>query len=62
MHVVYRLDIVEKDPPDVYLPHAHPVDVNIFLRLAIRRPDPDYIALVGDDIVKLVLPEKPGER
>ncbi len=60
-HVVYRPDIVEKDLPDGSLPRTHAVDVNVFLRLAISCTDTDYITLVGDDIIELVLPEKTRE-
>ena len=45
----------------LYLRHAHAVDVNIFLRLAIRRPYPDHVTLVGEDVVKLVLAKKTRE-
>ena len=59
--VVHRPNVIEKRPPDVSLRRCG-ADVHIFLRLAIRRPCPDHVTLVGDDVVKFVSAKKPASR
>ena len=56
------LYIVHKDSPDIFERCPHSVDIHVLLRLAVRCPHPDYIALVGNDVYQLVLPEEAGNR
>ncbi|KAG0505842.1 MAG: hypothetical protein Udaeo_08080 [Candidatus Udaeobacter sp.] len=61
MDFVNLLNIVEKDPADISQRRVRAVNIDVFLRLAISCADTDHVALVGDDVVEFVLPEKSGQ-
>ena len=46
---------------DVPQRRARAINIDVFLRLPIRGAHPYHIALVGDDVVELVLPKKAGQ-
>jgi len=56
------LYILHKDSPDIFDRCPHSVDIYVLLRLAVRCPHPNHIALVGNDVYQLVLPEEAGNR
>src|SRR5262245_20608894 len=60
--LVHRLYIVEKDTTDVPERRSRSVDVHVFLRLAVVRSYANDVALVGNDVVDLILAKKTGER
>src|SRR5438034_6250182 len=58
---IYCLNVVEKNPTYVFERRASPIDVNVFLGLAISRAHANHVALVGNDVVDLVLAKKTCE-
>ena len=48
---IYCLNVVEKNPTYVFERRASPIDVNVFLGLAISRAHANHVALVGNDVV-----------
>src|SRR5678815_6060594 len=61
-HVVDRIHVVEKNPPQVFTRPVDPVNINVLLRLAVIRSHANHVSFSGDDIIQLVLAKESGER
>ncbi len=60
-HLIDGFHVVQKAAANVFARRAHSINVHVLLRLPVRRPHSNHVALVGNHVDELVLPKKTGE-